>query len=270
MKSTDPRVRAAKIVGGIVVLAIVAVVLLAPPAVIGAEDQSEGGPALTGQQIVSRAWRAMFGDRGDGDIRSLSVDAYFHGRTVPSRITLKRPDLFRNEVAAGVLVFDGARAAWVRRGPDDAGNPRGPELIEPEYWRHFEVDIALLFPAFFDHPSELRGIAKVNASDAYELEVHLPLGGIVTYFVDAESFLVTRRLVRWDGEADEAPWENLMDGWLDVDGIRFPDGYVFEGRKGREKGYYKNVRFNVEPADELFQLPAELGEAPPPTSAPGP
>ena len=200
----------------------------------------------------------MFGDRKDRDIRSLYVEGYFHGKTKPSRMTLKRPNLFRNEVASGVLVFDGRRAAWAERAPDEAGKPRGPELIEPASWRHFEVDIALLFPAFFDHPAELRGIEKVNGADAYVLHVALPLGSRVTYFVDATSFLVTRRLVSWNGGDDPTPWENVIDGWLDVGGIRFPDGYVFEGRQGREKGTYANVRFNVEPADELFVIPPGL------------
>ena len=221
-------------------------------------EQQLARPAISMEEVIRRAWKAMFGDREDKDIRSLYVEGYFHGATVPNRITVKRPNLFRNETTSGVLVFDGKRAAWVTRAPDQAGNPRGPELIEPKSWRHFEVDIALVFPAFFDHPAQLKGIAKVNGSDAYELFVPLPLGGIVTYFVDAKSFLVTRRLVRWDGADDTEPWENIVDGWLDVDGIRFPDGYAFEGRQGKERGLYKNVRVNVQPDDEVFHIPAEL------------
>lgn len=223
----------------------------------GGEGRAEK-PAMAKEEVVSRAWQAMFGDRKDGDIRSMYVEGTFHGSTVPNRMTFERPNRFRNEVASGVLVFDGTRAAWVSRAPDEAGKPRGPELIEPQSWRHFEVDIALLFPAFFDHPSELRGVEKINGSDAYELYVPLPLGSSVTYFVDAESFLVTRRLVSWDGGDDPTLWENLVDGWLDVDGIRFPDGYVFTGRDGKEKGTFANVRFNVEPRAELFVIPEGL------------
>jgi len=56
----------------------------------------------------------------------------------------------------------------------------------------------------------------------------------------------------------EPLWENLIDGYLEYDGIRFPDGYVFAGRNGKEKGYYKNARFNVDAPDELFKIPEEL------------
>ena len=231
------------------------VILLA--AALGAGAQAER-PALTKQDIIARAWAAMFGDRSDQDIRSLYVEGYFHGSSTPNRMTVKRPNLFRNETRSGVLVFDGKRAAWASRPPDETGRQRGPELIEPQSWRHFEVDIALLFPAIFDHPSELEGIEKVNGADAYRLRVDLPLGGSVTYFVDTGSFLVTRRLVDWNGGGTEAPWENLIDGWLDADGIRFPDGFAYEGRQGREKGTYGIVRFNVETNDSLFAIPPGL------------
>ncbi|MFH2107421.1 MAG: hypothetical protein ABII93_02020 [Chrysiogenia bacterium] len=217
-----------------------------------------GDLKITGEDIIAGAWKAMFGERRNEEIKSICFEGYFHGSTVPNRTTVKRPNLFRNEVPSGVLVFDGRRAAWVKRGPDKDGNPRNPELIKPADWKHFEVDIALAFPAFFDYPSEFKGVEKVNGSDAYKLAVHLPLGGNVTYFIDSKSFLVTRRLVDWDGDPKEALWENLVDGYIDYDGILFPDGYVYQGREGKEKGLYKNFRFNINPEDGLFKIPEEL------------
>jgi len=217
-----------------------------------------GDAKITGEEIIAKAWKALFGERHSKDIKSIYFEGYFHGSTVPNRTTVKRPNLFRNEVQSGVLVFDGQRAAWVKRGPDKDGNPRIPELIKPADWKHFEVDIALAFPACFDYPSELKGIEKVNGADAYGLFVQLPLGGNVTYFIDCKSFLVTRRLVSWDGDPNEELWENLVDGYIDYDGILFPDGYVYQGREGKEKGLYKNFRFNINPEDGLFKIPEEL------------
>lgn len=231
--------------------------LLACAIAISAMGQ-KGDVTLTKEDVIAMAWKAMFGDRRDQDIRSIYVEAYFHGRTQPSRMTVRRSDLFRNENPSGVLVFDGKRAAWATRAPDEKGNPRGPELIESKYWRHFEVDIAILFPAFFDHPSELKGIEKVNGADAYKLYVPLPLGANVTYFIDAKSFLVTRRLVSWEGDPKEELWENLVDNYVNYDGILFPDGYSFFGRNGKDKGLYKNARFNIDAGAELFSIPEEL------------
>ena len=53
----------------------------------------------------------------------------------------------------------------------------------------------------------------MNGADAYRLYVPLPLGGNVTYFVDGKSFLVTRRLVSWDGDPKEL-WENLVENYV--------------------------------------------------------
>lgn len=232
-------------------------ILLACMIAVSAMGQT-GDATLTKEDVIGRAWKAMFGDARDADIQSIYVEGYFHGSVVPSRMTVKRPNFFRNEASSGILVFDGKRAAWAKREPDKKGNPRGPELIEAQYWRHFEVDIALVFPAFFEHPAELKGIEKVNGADAYRLYVPLPLGANLTYFVDCKSFLVTRRLVNWDGDAKSELWENLIDGYAKYDGVLFPDGYAFTGSKGLEKGFYKNVRLNVNPGDELFAIPEEL------------
>ena len=80
----------------------------------------------------------------------------------------------------------------------------------------------------------------------------------MTYFIDSKSFLVTRRLVSWEGDPKEELWENLIDGYTNYDGILFPDGYALAGREGKEKGFYRNVRFNINPEDGLFKIPAEL------------
>jgi len=216
-----------------------------------------GKVELSKEEIIQKAWKAMFGVLKNEDVKSLYAEGFFHGSTVPSRQTVKRPNLFRNEVASGVLVFDGKRAAWAKQEPDEKGNPRGPELIEPASWRHFEIDIAILFPAFFDYPSEYKGRETVNNAEAYVIRVNLPLGGYVTYFIDAQSFLVARRLVNWNGvEGDD--WENLVDGHVKYDGILFPDGYRYPGRNGLEKGTFQNVKINVNPADDLFKIPENL------------
>jgi hypothetical protein len=192
------------------------------------------------------------------ELKSIYVEGFFHGREIPNKMTIKRPNLFRNDVKSGVLVFDGKRAAWAERKPDDEGNPRHPEMIDSAYWMHFEVDIAIAFPAYFDYPAEYKGITKISDKEAHELKVDLPLGSFVIYFIDTESFLVTRRLVSWEGNPEDDLWENLVTNYVDHNGFLFPDGYTFDGQEGQETGYYKNVKFNIDPKDELFEIPEEL------------
>lgn len=214
---------------------------------------------ITKAEIIKNAWGAMFGKLKPDEIKSVYVESYFHGSKVPNKVTVKRPNLFRNETSGGgVLVFDGKQAAWARQTNDKDGNPRFPEMIDSASWRHFEIDIALIFPAFFEYPCELRGLKSFEETNAYELFVELPLGGNVSYFVDDKTFLVTRRLVSWSGDPKEELWENFITTYLDYKGILFPVGYSFEGREGIDKGLFKNVKFNVIPKDELFEIPKEL------------
>ena len=233
------------------------VALLCALAIVFAACKPAPKAEISKEEIIQKAWNAMFGELKNEEVKSFYVESFFHGSTVPNRQTVKRPNLFRNEVGSGVLVFDGKRAAWAERTPDEKGNPRGPELIEPESWRHFEVDIAVLIPAFFDYPAEYKGRDMVEGVETHVLRVNLPLGSFVTYFVDAKTFLVAKRLVNWNGvEGDD--WENVLAHYADFDGVRFPTECLFPGRNGREKGIYQNVKINVNPADELFVLPAEL------------
>jgi hypothetical protein len=204
---------------------------------------------------VRKAWVAMFGEMTSSEINSLYVEGYFHGRDVPNKTTIKRPNLFRTDYHNGTMIYDGKRAVQIETASGEEDEYAGWELIPSEYWGHFEVDIALYFPAFFDYPFEFRGITRTGGRDNYELYVKLPLGGSVSYFIDAESFLISRRLVSWDGDPDKALWENVIHGYTEYNGIMYPDGYAFEGHEGPEQGFFKNVDFNVLSTDELFEIP---------------
>lgn len=213
---------------------------------------------ITKEEIIKNSWKAMFGELGNSDIKSIYLESYFHGSKVPNKITIRRPNLFRNEFTEATLVFDGKRALEIKNGKDENGNTYKPSVLKSNHWKHFEVDIALAFPAFFDYPSEYKGSKNVNGVDTYSLFVQLPLGGHVTYFVDAENFLIVRRLVSWEGNPEHKLWENLIDKYIEYEGKLYPDGYSFNGRDGKEKGYYKNIKFNVNTEDDFFKIPEGL------------
>jgi len=210
-------------------------------------------PELTKEQIIERSWEAMFGDVSSKKIRTIYFESYFHGREEPSRIYLKRPNLFRNESSDAILIFDGEKAAMITE-VEEGFEPDKTEIVDSTYWAHFEVDIALIFPAFFEYPSEYRGINSADSDITYEIFVDLPLGGNVSYFIDPETFLVRRRLVSWEGDPDMELWENLITGYNDYNGLLFEEGYSFIGHEGREKGYFRNVKYNTEFNKSLFEI----------------
>lgn len=219
-----------------------------------------GNSTITKKEIIAKSWKAMFGKLTNEEVKTIYVEGFFHGRKIPNRMTVKRPNKFRNEVSSGILVFDGVKAAWVKRNPDEKGNPRHPEIINSDYWLHFEVDIALIFPAFFEYDSEYRGIKTIDGERFYQIYVKLPKGAYLIYFIDAEDFLIKKRLVSWEGKPGDQLWENIIDHYVDHDGVAFPDGYSFMGQKGREKGIYKNFKINIHTDKKQFIIPENLNK----------
>lgn len=213
-------------------------------------------PELTKEQIIERTWKAMFGSLKQKKVRTIYYESYFHGRQEPGRIYFKRPNLFRNVSTDAILIFDGKKAAIVREGNEGAGTVK-TEMVDSAYWAHFEVDIALIFPAFFEYPSQYKGISSTGGESTYEIYVELPMGGHVTYFIDQESFLVRRRLVSWDGDPEKELWENRITGYKDYNGLLFENGYSFIGQEGREEGYFRNVKYNSVFNKSMFRIPAE-------------
>lgn len=86
----------------------------------------------------------------------------------------------------------------------------------------------------------------------------MPKGAYLSYFIDPKDFLIRRRLVSWEGKPEDKLWENIIDDYIDYDGIKFPDGYSFMGRKGMEKGLYNNFKININPQEKLFTIPKDL------------
>jgi hypothetical protein len=232
---------------GLIKLAAIALISLTTFAGTGSAQD----PSLDKDGIIDRAWTAMFGDLERDEVRSLYIET-----SEGNQLTVQRPNLFRNEHDGGIIVFDGERAAWAERPPDEGGNARGPEMIGPESWVHFEVDIALLFPAFFDYPSELRGLQRLEPRVfAWELFVELPKGGTVSYFLDARSYQVIRRMVNWEGNPTHFIYGQAIPGHTDHDGVTYPDSYIYPTREGDQTLAYSHVELNRDVTEAMFQLP---------------
>ncbi len=207
------------------------------------------------ERIIKNAWEAMFGDLRREDLHTIYYESYFHGREIPGKIYIRRSGQFRNESEDMTLIFDGKRAAIIDHSTVKEGEAGDLEIVDSSYLSHFEVDIALAFPAFFEYPSEYRGTARTGDAECWELCVNLPHGGHLSYFVDTTNYLVRRRLVSWDGDAEKDLWENIISGYQEYNRILFESGYSFMGQDGQEEGYYRNAKFNMEFHDSLFSIP---------------
>jgi len=187
------------------------------------------------------------------EIRSLKIDEIYpdHGEE-PMTFEMKRPNLFRNPRAN--LVFDGKRACWLN-GRD---NKSRPEMVPAEEWKDFEVDIAFHFPAFFDYPAVYSGSEVIEGMEVVKLKVYLPLGAVMTYFIDCNTWLVTRTEAKFilDGK-EYAPYRVYSD-YRPVDGVVLPHGFTYGSRKGQMNGWVSSFHVNFPFHEEYVEIPKNL------------
>jgi hypothetical protein len=147
-----------------------------------------------------------------------------------------------------VLVFDGERAAYLKGPLRNDGSLGGPQILPDEHWPHFEIDIALYLPAFFDSPSRYTGRARVHGVDTYSLEVRLPLGGEVIYWVDSESYLPIKVAVpAWE-------LEQVFGDWAPVGGFMMPHT-CWDPSKPEEIAHLDEIKVNETLGLDRFVMP---------------
>jgi len=234
--------------------------LLAIPAVIGVTLAAcERG---TAERIVARTADAMGGSERIAALRTLRIRTIYPDHAHPVISEIRRPNLLRTEgVGEYVLVFDGERAAFLERAPAEDGTPRGPELVDPEYSRDFELDIAFAFPAFFDYPSEYLGREVVAGVETHKLVVELPLGVPVTYFIDAETYLPLKARADITVDGTEYHPERSYGDYRETDGFLYPRAFTYFWQpEDVNEATVEIVEVNVTLGDDRFAIPADLEE----------
>jgi hypothetical protein len=207
---------------------------------------------LTAEDIVARCAEAMGGEGGIQTLRTLSFRLSSPNRPQQLLWEIARPNFVRKERAGDlILVFDGNRAAFLQAPPNEDGTPGEPHVVDQADWHHFEMDIALYVPAFFDYPAAYVDTTSVNGSSAYLLQVDLPMGGVAAYAVDAESFLPTKvALPDWD-------YEIFPGDYREVGGFL----YFHEYRTGADPEnvtVLEDLEVNVELPADRFAIPSSL------------
>jgi len=209
---------------------------------------------MTAEQIVASCAEAMGGEHGIESLRTLSFANRMATRPGSMLWEIDRPNLIRKEQPERlILAFDGHRAAFLQSPPNDDGTPAPPRMIVEEDWHHFEMDIALYVPAFFDYPVTSVDTTTVDGSPAHLLRVDLPMGGVAVYAVDAASFLPTKVILPdWD-------LERFLGGYRNVDGFTYFTRY-WTGAGEADAVEMENLELNVALDASRFAIPESLTE----------
>ena len=208
---------------------------------------------MTAERLVEECAKAMGGIEKIDALETMRTTQHWpdHGLI---RYEIKRPNLVR---MGDDLVFDGERAAWVK-GRNADGTLREAELVPQDEWKDFEMDIAWYVPAFFDYPAEYIGTEIVDNIETHKLQVTLPLGAVMTYNLDAQTYLVYRAASDVTVGDKEYHYERTYSDYRLHDGILYPHTFTYAGRDGVEvlTATMKKLEFNLPLEDEQFSVPA--------------
>lgn len=209
------------------------------------------------ERIVAKSARAMAGAVRIEDVRTLRVKITYPDHEYPVITEISRPNRMRTWGGKHVVVFDGQRGAFIERPPAADGTPQGPELIDPKYVKDFELDIAFLLPAFFDHPSEYLGRELVEGVEVHKLGVVLPLGIRTVYFVDAESYLPIKVTADVTIDGTEYHPGRIFEDYQDQGGLKYPRAVTYWWTADKvETAVVERVEVNVPLGEDRFAIPA--------------
>ncbi len=208
---------------------------------------------LSTEEIISRCAAAMGGIHNINNIKTIRTHRVYpdHGEH-PLIFEMKRPNLSRH--AGGKVVFDGKRACWIRGVDGDSK----PELVDPAEWKDYELEIAYVFPAIFEYPSEFIGIESIDRREFYKLRVNLPLGATITYFIDNETSLIVKTEANFKINNTEINAYRDYFDYREVNDFYFPHGFTYGSRFGQIKGWVESYEINIPFTDDYFRIPDDV------------
>lgn len=218
------------------------------------QPEPETPPNPTAREIVVKCAEAMGGPSGFSAVKSLRflLKPGDPARNIiweierPNKVRKERPETL-------VLVFDGNRAGFIKGPPNEDGSFPGPHLVPEDDWHHFEMDIALYVPAFFEYPAEFIGTEAVGDTNAHLLQVTLPMGARVIYAIDANTYLPVKiSLPSWD-------YHVFLGDYAETDGITyFHSFWTNPDRTGATT--LSDLEFNVDLGEERFAFPGGIAQ----------
>lgn len=248
--------------------AAAAITLLAPPAAL----------SQTAEEIISRHTAALGGraalEKVQDRVETWSLNLQAFGTASKGTLTLKakRPDKLTQEVeidysGQAITVLHGydGKSAWEEN--QGLTTPiEGEELIELRNYALRMNGWELLWAREAEAAVALKGREDLDGKSVFVLEVTPKEGRKVTYFLDAETYLI--RKIAWSTvqQGMEIDFDLRVTSYHQVDGVRVPDKKKIENfitDLGVEMSYemtLEEVEFNTGLEDTDFSNP--FGDSP--------
>lgn len=235
--------------------------------------------AQTVDEIIAKSIEARGGEAKLRAVKSMHVTGKMEigpGMSAPLTLNLKRPGMARMEFTiqgmTGIQAYDG-KDGWAVmpfQGKKDAEPMSADDVKEME--DQADYDGPLMDYKAKGNTVEFLGKDKVEGSDAYKLKVTKKNGNVVTYFIDADSGLEVKTVLKTKSHGNEQEVETTYSDFRTVDGLVMP--FSFEagavGSPQKQKIVVDKIEINPDLSDAQFHMPPPApAEAPKPAEKPG-
>lgn len=239
-------------------------IILAGVVVLGCGPFAADDPTVTVEQVLAKHADARGGAEAWAEVKTLEIEGTWTAFSEDGPMTIRRmrPDLYRFDHVAfavpSVLAFDGD-AVWMHSPIYEAPEPK---VLEEPWQRNIREDSAfgslLLAHAAAGVAVELTGRDRVEGQDVWVLRVSPKDAPPETWYLDATTFLETRRDSRTFDVFSGGIETDMETYYMD---FRAVEGVVMPFREERHFGtrYHvyeaTTIRVNVEMDEARFRGP---------------
>ena len=226
--------------------------------------------AQTLDEVLAKHYEAMGGYEKLKAVQSYRMSGKMvmgQGMEAPFTMEKSRPNKFRMDFTfqgmTGTQAYDG-KTGWMVM---PFSGKKDPEPMPAEALKEMEeqadFDGPLVDWKAKGHTVELVGKEDVEGTSAHKLKATLKNGNVITYYIDAETFLVlkeeSKRMIR----GTETEGESSVGDYKQVEGLTMPFAIEMGAKGSQQKQKLVTEKIDINPKfeDARFVMPAVAAKA---------
>ncbi len=217
--------------------------------------------AQTLNEVLDKHFKAV------GQEKLLAIQSFYikakvsqMGMEMPMEMKIKKPDMFFVSIEMQgqkmIQAFDGQKgwmiAPWVSSDPQELS---GEQLTQAKGQADMEGELYNYEKK--GSTAELMGKVNVDGKEMYRIKLTDKNGNLKDYFIDANTFLVSKVKSKVSAQGQTVEVEQLMSDNKTIDGITMAMKIESKSPMGSALILMEDVKFNEKFDDAIFKQPAK-------------
>lgn len=182
------------------------------------------------------------------------------GMEMPMEMKIKKPDMFLVTIEMQgqkmIQAFDGEKgwmiAPWVSADPQELA---GEQLVQAKQQSNMEGELYNYEKK--GSTAELMGKVNLEGKDAYRIKLTTSDGNSKDYFIDAQTFYISKIKTKVSAQGQTVDVEQIMSDNKIIEGITMPMKIESKSPMGTALILMEEVKINENFEDAIFKQPAK-------------